>query len=151
MEHDDVEAVLLRHPLVRGCAVVNVPAGHSGDILVAYVETDDATPEQIRSFLAEARLPAESVPRAVVPMRALPRSDSGAVDRAALPLPPLSATAVGKHGRAAAGPAGRAVAAFFLVVAAAAAALLLTDHLWPGSTDVAAVPSPWAGCSGSST
>jgi len=145
MEHDDVEAVLLRHPLVRGCAILSVPTGLSDDTLVAYVETDDATPEQIRSFLAEARLPAESVPRAVVPMRALPRSASGVVDRAALPLPPLSAAAVGKHGATAAGLTGRAVGAFLLVMVGMAAALLLTDHLWPGSTDLGGVPSPWAG------
>ena len=144
MEHDDVEAVLLRHPLVRGCAILSVPTGLSGDTLVAYVETDDATPEQIRSFLAEARLPAESLPRAVVPMRALPRSASGAVDRAALPLPPLPAAAVGKDGGAA-GPTRRAVGAFFLAGCGTVAALLLTGHLWPGSTDVGGVPSPWAG------
>jgi hypothetical protein len=145
MEYDDVEAVLLRHPLVRGCAIISVPAGSSGDTLVAYVETDDATPEQIRRFLADARLPAESVPRAVVTMQALPRSASGAVDRAALPLPPLPAAVVGKHGGAAAGPTGCAVGVFLLVVFGAVAALLLTDELWPGSTDLRGVPSPWAG------
>jgi hypothetical protein len=145
MEHDDVEAVLLRHPLVRACAILSVPTGLSGDTLVAYVETDDATPEQIRSFLAEADLPAESVPRAVVPMRALPRSASGVVDRAALPLPPLPAAAIGKHGGTAAGPAGRVMGALLLVVFGTVSALLLTNHLWPGSTDLGWVPSPWAG------
>ncbi|WP_127503233.1 AMP-binding enzyme [Actinoplanes solisilvae] len=145
MGHDDVETVLLRHPLVRGCAILSVPTGPSGDILIAYVETDDATPEQIRSFLAEARLPAESIPGAVIPMRALPRSASGVVDHAALPLPPLPAAAVGKHGVAAASLTGHAVGAFLLVVFGTVAALLLTGHLWPGSTDLGGVPSPWAG------
>lgn len=145
MEYEDVEAVLLRHPLVRGCAVLSVPVGPQGDALIAYVETDDATPAQIRSHLSGARLPAESVPSAVVPMRALPRSASGAVDRAALPLPPLSAAVAGKSGGAAAGPAWRTLGAILLTVAGAAAALLLTARLWPGATDLRGVPSPWAG------
>ena len=145
MTNDDVEAALSRHPQVRGSAVLSVPTGRSGDTLVAYVETDDATPEQIREFLAGSGLPAVSLPLAVVPMPALPRTDAGAVDRAALPLPPLPAAAVGKHGAAAVGTAGRVVGALVLVVLGAVAALLLTDQLWPGSTDLSAVPSPWAG------
>ena len=146
MTNDDVEAALSRHPLVRACAVLAVPTGRSGDTLVAYVETDEATPEQIREFLAGTGLPAESLPRAVVPMPALPRTGTGAVDRTALPLPPLPAAAVGKHGAvAAAGPAGRVAAALVLIAGGAVAALLLTDLLWPGSTDLSVVPSPWAG------
>jgi hypothetical protein len=145
MQQEDVEAVLSRHPLVRGCAVLSVSTGPQDDVLVAYVETDEATPEQIRAFLAEARLPAGSLPRAVVPMRALPRSASGVVDRDALPLPPLPVAASGKHGGAAPGAAGRGLAALLVTGFGAVAALLLTDHLFPGATDLRWVPSPWAG------
>ena len=148
MTNDEVEAALSRHPQVRGSAVLSVPIGRSGDTLVAYVETDDATPEQIRAFLAGSGLPAESLPHAVVPMPALPRTEAGAVDRAALPLPPLPAAAVGKDGESPGlidQPRWRAAAAVVLVVVGTAAALLLTDHLWPGSTDVSFVPALWAG------
>jgi len=144
MVREDVVAALLQHPQVRACAVVSVPTGRDGDTVVAYIETDDAEAEQIRAFLSES-LPESSIPGAVVPMQSLPRTASGEVDQAALPLPPLRVGLAGKHGFVDEGPAWRPLGAIAITVGSALAALLLTNTLWPGSTDLSGVPSPWAG------
>ena len=144
MVREDVVAALLQHPQVRDCAVVSIPTGQDGDTVVAYVETDDAEAEQVRAFLSESGLPESSIPGAVVPMRSLPRTASGQVDRAALPLPPLPAAMVGKTGLVD-GLDWRPFAVIAITVGCALAAWLLTDHLWPGSTALGWVPSPWAG------
>jgi hypothetical protein len=143
VKHHDVEAVLLRHPRIRRCAVMLVATGQSGETPIAYVETDDLTPEQIRLFLAESGLPAGSLPHVVVPLRALPLADSGEVDRAALPLPPSSTVRFGKSGST--GPGlWSFVGGLILIALVFCGPMAVTDLLWPGSTDVSAVPAPWA-------
>ncbi|MEV4612498.1 amino acid adenylation domain-containing protein [Kitasatospora sp. NPDC049258] len=152
----EVEGVLRGHPQVRECAVALVdrePAQRPA--LVAYVvpvagETLDVW--ALRSHLAE-RLPAGSVPAAVVPLPELPRTRAGKLDRAALPAPARAEPArSGKsgwaHGGKGAGvwPGSAPGPAAWIVTTAVVALLsrMFTDVFWPGSTDVTLVPSPWA-------
>ncbi|MFC5889469.1 amino acid adenylation domain-containing protein [Kitasatospora sp. CM 4170] len=126
----------------------------------------------LSALLAE-ELPAGEAPAAVVALPALPRTRAGKLDRTALPLPAPrdyfsfaasmggSAPTGGKAGRLG-GKAGRGggkagtgrsdedvpiSGCGWLVVALPVALLawLLTHGLWPGSTDVSAVPGPYAG------
>ncbi|MEU4160777.1 hypothetical protein [Actinoplanes sp. NPDC026670] len=143
MEHHEIEAVLEEHPQVRRSAVVVAATERSGSTTIAYVETDGVEPERIRAYLLAAGLPVESVPQLVVPMRVLPLSVSGEVDRSGLPLPPLPAAAVGKSGGPKVNP-WLAGAALLLLPVTLLAPLALTGVLWPGSTDLSAVPSPWS-------
>jgi hypothetical protein len=134
---DDWETELAGHPQVRDYVVQRAP--EPGSPRIVYVESDDASPAGLREYLG-ARV---ADPPAVVVLRALPRTGTGAVDVTALPLPPLPAPPVGKA--VAAGGGGRGAAAVVLVILGALAAWLLTDRLWPYSTDLSAVPSPWSG------
>ncbi|HEX6041796.1 amino acid adenylation domain-containing protein, partial [Longimicrobium sp.] len=85
VELGEVEAVLRRHPAVRG-ALATVREDRPGDRrLVAYVvgAVDGAA---LRRFLAE-RVPAYMVPDAFVALDALPRTSTGKLDPRALPAP----------------------------------------------------------------
>ncbi|MFB7663232.1 amino acid adenylation domain-containing protein [Kitasatospora sp. NPDC056138] len=127
----------------------------------------------LRAYLAE-RLPDRLIPDAVVPLPTLPRTRAGKLDRRSLPLPaprghaaaPGSRPApAARRGSAKAGarPLGSAKAGYGPVRAArgetssdlgtagalitlfvASLAFAGTDLFWPGSTDLSAVPSPWA-------
>jgi hypothetical protein len=142
VKHHEVEAVLLGHPQIRRCAVVPVATEESGETPIAYVETDEVTPAQVRSLLAGSGLPADSLPRLVVPLRVLPLTVSGEVDRAALPLPPSSVARFGKGDAAQRGP-WPFIGGLVLIAVVFCGPMAVTDLLWPGSTDVSAVPSPW--------
>jgi amino acid adenylation domain-containing protein len=89
VEPAEVEAAVRRHDDVRGAAVVSRP-GPAGDTnLVAYfVPASQArpTPLQLRRFV-EGLLPAYMVPAGFVPLRSLPMTAVGKVDRARLPSP----------------------------------------------------------------
>ncbi|SBT65696.1 Non-ribosomal peptide synthetase component F [Micromonospora sediminicola] len=88
IDPDEVESCLRRHADV--CDAVVVPYR---DQLVAYLTAGELTgPEldDVRSALLEAGLPAEAVPTGLVVLDTLPRTPSGAVDRAALPAPDLT-------------------------------------------------------------
>jgi hypothetical protein len=143
VNHHDVEAVLLEHPQIRRCVVVLVDTKRFGETPIAYVETDEVTQEQISLFLAESGLSADSLPRLVVTLRALPLAPSGEVDRAALPLPPSSTVMFGKSDHPEPNP-WRFVARLILIAVLFCVPIAVTDLLWPGSTDVSAVPSPWS-------
>jgi amino acid adenylation domain-containing protein len=84
VEPGEVEAALGSHPDVSASAV----AGHlttGGLELVAYiVPSGQFQPRELRRYLA-ARLPAYMVPSRWLAMEALPITDAGKVDRAALP------------------------------------------------------------------
>jgi hypothetical protein len=88
-----------------------------------------------------------AVPQAVLPIDALPRTPTGALDVAALPLPVLGGVERGGKGGRRHGPA-RSVSTGAVLLATTAAcglvALLLTTVVWPGATDLSAVPQPWA-------
>ena len=89
IEPGEVEVALLAEPGVQE-AVVVAREGRSGDKrLVAYVVPRDGSsivPARLRARLAE-RLPAFMVPSVIVPIEALPLTESGKVDRRALPEP----------------------------------------------------------------
>ncbi|MFE2725586.1 amino acid adenylation domain-containing protein [Kitasatospora sp. NPDC059327] len=119
------------------------------------------------------RLPAGARPAAVVPLPALPRTRAGKLDRGSLPLPAprhFTGPRAGKGGESGAGlkgslkgggtgggtaGVGRAGGAgepglsgcgwTLLALPFAFVAWLVTDSLWPGSTDLAAVPDPYSG------
>jgi hypothetical protein len=133
---------------VRECAVTRIRTGPRRHTLVAYVVTDGPVgAEELRAFLSGSRLPAGRVPRAVIPVDSLPRTASGEVDLAGLPLPVLPGRAAGGKGALPAVDEGTRLTVAMLLTTGpvAVAAFLVTDLLWPHSTDLSAVPQPWAG------
>jgi amino acid adenylation domain-containing protein len=87
VEPGEVEAVLARHPDVRGCAVL-VREGLAGEpTLAAYVAMQGAIqgegPEGLRAWLAE-RLPGHMIPAGWSLLEALPLTPNGKMDRQAL-------------------------------------------------------------------
>jgi amino acid adenylation domain-containing protein len=86
VEPGEVEAVLGRHPDVRGCTVL-VREGPGGPTLAAYVAVQGAIleegPKGLRAWLAE-RLPGHMVPAGWSLLEALPLTPNGKVDRQAL-------------------------------------------------------------------
>lgn len=81
----EIEANLLRHPLVRSCAVIGLPDDDRGTIVHAIVEADPvALPEdELRTFV-EQRLAHNKVPRAFEYVAYPLRDDAGKVRRSAL-------------------------------------------------------------------
>ncbi|MEU3650023.1 amino acid adenylation domain-containing protein [Lentzea sp. NPDC034063] len=87
VEPGEIENVLGEHPDVIEAAVDVHEMPASTPKLVAYVVSRSAVVVAgLRDFLSE-RLPVHLVPGAFVPMRALPRTPSGKLDRKALPPP----------------------------------------------------------------
>lgn len=87
VECGEVEAALARHPAVAACAVVarDDPPGERR--LAAFVVARTPVGErELRLFLAD-RLPAHMVPAVFGFVDALPLTEHGKVDRAALPTP----------------------------------------------------------------
>ncbi|WP_046779998.1 AMP-binding protein [Streptomyces yangpuensis] len=157
-----VETAIRTHPGVGGALVAAVDKDGE-QRLVAYVSPPPGDPawdasaplpeiHGLRNHLAGTVLKEES-PTILVRLRALPRGRGGQEDRSALPLPtqPVSeqpAVYGSKFARAATGAgdpdAGRVVAAGCLTVVLSFLAFALTGVVWPGSTDLSAVPGPWA-------
>jgi amino acid adenylation domain-containing protein len=87
VEPGEVERVLATHSAVRQSAVVSRSDGDGGHELFAYVvRSDDATTDELQSFLRES-VPAYMVPARFVWMDALPLTPSGKIDRRSLPDP----------------------------------------------------------------
>jgi amino acid adenylation domain-containing protein/non-ribosomal peptide synthase protein (TIGR01720 family) len=83
VEPGEVEAALRRHPVVTDAAVVaHEVEGRA--LLAAFITPREVDVEHLKGFLAE-RLPNYLVPSMFVPLRALPRTASGKIDRQALP------------------------------------------------------------------
>ncbi|HWO63421.1 MAG TPA: amino acid adenylation domain-containing protein [Umezawaea sp.] len=98
VEPGEVAAVLHDHPEVRQAAVV-VREDRPGDKrLVAYVVPVDVPTERLRAFTRD-RLPEHLVPSAFVALEVLPRTDTGKLDRRALPAPDLAPVASGRPAR----------------------------------------------------
>ncbi|MEU6294182.1 AMP-binding protein [Streptomyces erythrochromogenes] len=160
-----VEAAIRTHPGIGAALVAGVDGiGKNGERrIVAYVSPPPGDPAWdasaplpevygLRNHLAGVVLK-EVTPTILVRLRTLPRKRGGQEDRSALPLPtqPVSerpALHGSKFARAAAHvgdpDGGRVVAAGCLTIVLAFLTLVLTDLVWPGSTDLSAVPQPWA-------
>ncbi len=146
MAYDDVEAELRTHPKVRECVVTRIRTGPGKDTLVAYVvTTGQVDPAEIRASLSAPRLRSDRIPRAVITVDSLPRTSSGELDRAGLPLPVLPGRAAGGKGSLSGDDVPLGSITLVLAGFVALAAFLLTDAFWPGSTDLSVVPQPWAG------
>jgi amino acid adenylation domain-containing protein len=87
VELDDIEAAILRHPLVKKCAVrVYQDQGERNRLAAYLIVGDGMSASTIRRFLRE-RLPEYMIPSDFVMVDALPLTPAGKVDRRALPLP----------------------------------------------------------------
>src|SRR6185369_14533897 len=89
----EVEAALLEDPGVENAVALIRPAASAPREIVAYVVAPRGTPTSLPARLA-ARLPAELLPVACVPIVAIPRTPAGAVDERALRRLDLEGTAV---------------------------------------------------------
>ncbi|MET9604363.1 AMP-binding protein [Streptomyces sp. NPDC006512] len=159
-----LESAVRTHPLVGSAVVVAVTGGRGAPRLVAYVTPPHGAPpwppggalpevEELRGHLGD-KVPAGLVPRAVIRLRALPRTRGGQEDRARVPKPPLllaptpsgygARTGTAKYSAAGTGDGSSAWAVGCGSLATGLVALILTNLLWPGSTDLSGVPAPWA-------
>ncbi|MBL8700403.1 MAG: AMP-binding protein [Alphaproteobacteria bacterium] len=82
----EVETVLLEHPLVRECAVVGAPDSERGMIVKAFVvlrDPRDARPETVKAMqdFVKAEIAPYKYPRAIEFIDALPRTETGKVQR----------------------------------------------------------------------
>jgi long-chain acyl-CoA synthetase len=82
---NEVEDVLVKHPLVREAAVIGLPDEHSGETVVAYVVRKDPnlTADDLRQFCRE-NLTGYKVPRRIEFRDTLPKTNVGKVLRRAL-------------------------------------------------------------------
>lgn len=82
----EVEGVLIDHPKVRECAVVGVPDADRGTIVKAYVvlrdakHADEATIKELQDYV-KATIAPYKYPRAIAFLDALPRTETGKVQR----------------------------------------------------------------------
>lgn len=81
-----VEEVLLRHPAVRGAAVVGLPHARWGEAVTAFVVLDPAQHAEPADIEAHCRahLGRFEVPKAVVPLASLPLTSTGKIQKFAL-------------------------------------------------------------------
>ncbi len=85
----EVEVALLTHPAVRECGVVGAPAAERGRIVKAFVvlnegfAADAATAAALQDHV-KAEIAPHKYPRAVVFLPALPRTETGQLQRFAL-------------------------------------------------------------------
>jgi thioesterase domain-containing protein/acyl carrier protein len=90
VELGEIEALVVKHPGVAAAAVKAWPDGPSGERWMAayFVPRRGATPDavELRQFLRRL-VPDYMVPSRYVPLRALPTTPNGKVDRNALPEP----------------------------------------------------------------
>jgi 2-aminobenzoate-CoA ligase len=82
----EVESVLLLHPLVQDCAVVAAPDGERGQVVKAYIVLRDktqATPQTAKLLqdFVKAEIAPYKYPRQIEFLDALPRTESGKVQR----------------------------------------------------------------------
>ena len=91
----EIEKATLQHPSITQAAVTTFQDGTGNLRLACYYETRDGRglgPRALRSFL-HRRLPYYMLPNTLTPVRRLPLTGSGKVDRRALPVPPTDAQA----------------------------------------------------------
>ncbi|MEM6288822.1 MAG: amino acid adenylation domain-containing protein, partial [Bacteroidota bacterium] len=91
IELAEVEAALRAHPTVREAAAsVHIPEA-GGARLLGYVVGEGAEAADVKALL-QRRVPDYMIPSAIVVLDALPRTRTGKLDRAALPLPEAAHT-----------------------------------------------------------
>jgi acyl-CoA synthetase (AMP-forming)/AMP-acid ligase II len=136
------EAALGAHPDIREAVVAA-----DGDELVAYVVPEEwSTPgaDAVRAQLAGV-VPEREIPERVVLLTALPRNRAGKPERRLLPRQAWGRPSGGGKGGAPMTRADWSLALRWLATALVLpVALGLGGVLWPGSTDLSAVPQPWA-------
>jgi amino acid adenylation domain-containing protein/non-ribosomal peptide synthase protein (TIGR01720 family) len=94
VEPGEIEAALHRHPVVTDAAVI--PHKVEGRVLLAaFIAPMEVDVEHLKSLLAE-HLPNYLVPSLFIPLRVLPKTASGKIDRRALPSL-IEETALGPH------------------------------------------------------
>ncbi len=89
VEPGEVEKALLQHPAVKECVVTTLAAKSQELRLAAYYVPRDSrqtAPSDLLRHLQE-RLPEYMIPWAIMPLKALPLTTSGKVNRQALPAP----------------------------------------------------------------
>ena len=99
IEPGEIEAALLEHPEVTAALVLAHEDAPGDKRLVAYVVANPQntpTTEDLRSHLKE-RLPDYMVPSLFVMLDAMPLTQHGKVDKAALPVPQLSLSRAGRE------------------------------------------------------
>ena len=77
----EVETELLRIPGIRAAALVGQPDPARGEIPVAFVEVDDGFDADAALATLRERLASFKVPKALYPIRALPRNAMGKVEK----------------------------------------------------------------------
>jgi amino acid adenylation domain-containing protein len=138
VETTEVELALGRHPEVSAAAVTARPDAHGELRLVAYVVPTRWPPPDagtLRQFLVE-RLPDSMLPAAFVPLRALPLTASGKVDRRSLPEPADAGAARGRTPRT---PVEEGVAAIWAEVLGSKRVAIDADFLDLGGNSLLAV------------
>lgn len=89
IELDEINAVLMQHPLVKEAFTLVRTEGSDEKRLIAYFVTTTLDPlatGELREFLGK-KLPGYMIPSLFFQMEALPINSNGKVDRKALPLP----------------------------------------------------------------
>ena len=97
VEIGEVESALTRHPSIRECVVVAKAATSGSKRLIAYIvlTAESATSNsELRQYL-KGNLPDYMIPSAFVTLAELPLTQSGKVDRRALPEPDSAGTSLG--------------------------------------------------------
>jgi hypothetical protein len=122
IEPGEIEATLQRHPAVREALVIVRAAPGKEPQLVAYVvaRVGGIETAALSTFL-RTRLPAFSVPSAIVIVEAWPLTANGKIDRAALPAPAFDEEQALDPERAPRGRAEEIVATNFCAVLGRAA------------------------------
>ncbi|SAI05903.1 acetyl-CoA synthetase [Bordetella ansorpii] len=77
----EIEMQLLRHPDIRECAVIGVPDDILGEEIQAVIVADRAVPADELHAFAQARLPDHMVPRYVLYVDRLPKTETEKIKR----------------------------------------------------------------------
>jgi iturin family lipopeptide synthetase B len=87
IELGEIESVLRDYPGIGQAAVtLSTASKDAGKLVAYYVAASPLDPVKLRDHLS-SRLPPHMVPAAMIPVRGIPRTTAGKVDRAALPAP----------------------------------------------------------------
>ena len=81
----EIEAVLLQHASISDAAVIGVQDKGRGEIVVAFIESDDIDEPQLEAWCKD-RLAPYKVPRQFVIIETMPKRSSGKTDKKALLL-----------------------------------------------------------------